>query len=485
MENKPFIHLYRSPNNYYFYDVNKDTLAPINKEIYNYLNDKIKYDELNSDDKDYISTLKEEGFLSDNRVSVIRHTMTDCLSELVKKRCEQMVLQVTQSCNLICSYCPYACQSNNDLQRSHSNKKMTWETAKKAIDLYAENTAGRNNMNISFYGGEPLIAFDIIKKSVEYAEELFLGKDLSFNLTTNATLLTDEMIHFFRDHRFSLCFSLDGPKSIHDINRKRVDNTGSFDATFSNLKKVAEIYGEELLNKIETNTVLNPANDFDEVLTIFNDEFFKKYPIRHLFSIAYDGYLDKKIEITDDFYSKYQYLYFKAMLKEFSIVDCLDTHLIDSTVKALRVEYNMLKNGNSPLPEICSPGGPCIAGMKKIFVDVEENIYPCERTSEVSGCMKIGTLDGNIDIEKAGKLLNVAQLTAQKCKNCYALRHCDQCAEKADDGHDLSAEKRLSNCSKTKSGFDFFIENCIAIKESRTYYKWREKNEVLDLSMFK
>lgn len=99
------------------------------------------------------------------------------------------------------------------------------------------------HINIGFYGGEPLINFPIIKKTVDYAKEIFAGKDIPFALTTNAVLLSDEILRYFNDNNVYMKVSLDGPKEIHDHHRKFPHgNASSFDYVVRALEKVSKDY---------------------------------------------------------------------------------------------------------------------------------------------------------------------------------------------------------------------------------------------------
>ena len=345
MNSKPFIHLYRSPRGYYLYDVNKDTIIAVSSAVYNYLDDKKSFEELSSEDQCYVNELKVSGYLSSKRYSEIRHPGLDRMEYELNRRCSQLILQVTQACNLVCFYCPYANKTGGALQRDHSNKMMSWETAKAAIDFYFEHSIDCEEISISFYGGEPLIAYNLVKKCVEYAEELFAGKKIVFNMTTNATLFTDEMIDFFYNHNFSLLFSIDGPEKIHDINRRRSDGTGSFKIAFANLRKVAEKYGDAVKDKIGINTVINPANDADLLISLFDDKLFKEYPINVSMTLAEDIMLEDKIEVTDLYTEKMNYQYFLGLLKALKIVEGVKLiPSVKSYVETLTKTYASFKN---------------------------------------------------------------------------------------------------------------------------------------------
>lgn len=99
------------------------------------------------------------------------------------------------------------------------------------------------------------------------------------------------------------------------------------------------------------------------------------------------------------------------------------------------------------LPDAVAPGGPCIAGERRLFVSVDGNLYPCERVSETSQIMNIGNLWDGFDLQKVDKILNVAKTTSEDCKNCWAFRHCMLCCRNSDNCGELSAELRRSQCS--------------------------------------
>lgn len=99
---------------------------------------------------------------------------------------------------------------------------------KKAIDFLKEHSQNAENRHIGFYGGEPLLNFELIERAVEYAKKLF-GEDMSFAITTNATLVNDKIAEYFAKNNFNIIISLDGPQEMHDANRLMVNGTGSFE----------------------------------------------------------------------------------------------------------------------------------------------------------------------------------------------------------------------------------------------------------------
>lgn len=144
-----------------------------------------------------------------------------------------IVLNVTTGCNLACSYC-----YKEDLDTPAASRDMEFETACKSIDLLLEEAEGRDRVNVVFFGGEPLRRFAFIRDVVAYAEDkaAAAGKGVDFSVTTNATLLSEEIVDYLDAHRFSLAISMDGPKSLHDKNRLTVGGKGSYDAVAAKVR---------------------------------------------------------------------------------------------------------------------------------------------------------------------------------------------------------------------------------------------------------
>jgi uncharacterized protein len=150
-----------------------------------------------------------------------------------------IVLNVNTGCNLSCSYC-----YKEDLDTPSKGRKMAFETAVQSIDLLLKESPDRESYNIVFFGGEPLSNIGLIREVVDHAEPRFaaLGKAVNFTLTTNATLLNEEVVDWLDAHRFGLTVSMDGPKALHDKNRKTVGGKGSYDAVAAKARMLLARY---------------------------------------------------------------------------------------------------------------------------------------------------------------------------------------------------------------------------------------------------
>lgn len=145
-----------------------------------------------------------------------------------------LVLNVTNKCNLTCTYCyEYGDDrlTDGDGSKGSGKPKMDDDTARQSIDFLLRNCGDRPQVSITFFGGETLLNFPAIRAAVDYAEERakLVNKRVHYSLTTNATLLTDEVVDFLTRHRFGITISIDGDQEQQDRHRKFAKGVGSFD----------------------------------------------------------------------------------------------------------------------------------------------------------------------------------------------------------------------------------------------------------------
>jgi len=150
-----------------------------------------------------------------------------------------IVLNVNTGCNLSCSYC-----YKEDLAVPARGERMSYEVAARSVDLLLRQAAARSRVGIVFFGGEPLTNVTLIRQVVDYALARARAgeKTVDFSLTTNATLLTPELIEYFDAHRFGISVSIDGPRAIHDRNRRTVGGRGTYDVVARKVRLLLERY---------------------------------------------------------------------------------------------------------------------------------------------------------------------------------------------------------------------------------------------------
>ena len=467
---KPIISLFQTPNGYYFFDANKDEVVSIGEEAFEYLNML-----LSSDEPDVLSMpnellrLKEQGYLkTESSVSKIQHIYSNNLDFYLNRKLSYVILQLTQDCNLRCKYCIYS-EEHNSFQRSHSKKNMSWDTIKIALKFLKDHSVDSHETRIGFYGGEPLLEFELLQKTVSYSKEFFAGKELAFNMTTNGTLLTDEIILFCEEHEFSMMISLDGPKEINDFNRVFEDGTGTFDTVAERIERIKEI-APNYLPKVGISMVINPENDFDCINELcMDDSEFRKLTVQP--SLVDRNYGGEEVEFSRQYIWKNEYQHFLALLSHYNKCSSDAVSPIAAIwMKKIIDDYPKIDNA-SALHETDAPSGPCVPGKMRLFINVDGMFYPCERVSEMSEAMCIGSLKDGFNHRAAQNMLNVGVLTESECKKCWCFRHCGTCVKKADDGSNaLSKNVKLSNCDEMLSSAYSKIQQYLLLKEIPLFY---------------
>ena len=114
-------------------------------------------------------------------------------------------------------------------------------------------------------------------------------------------------------------------------------------------------------------------------------------------------------------------------------------------------EFEKSLCNKSPIPNAYHHNGPCMAGYMKLFVDIYGNLWPCEKACDHSENMKIGTIFEGFDMRNIKKMMNIGEITADECKNCWAMRFCGICAVYADNFKCYSKEMKLRYCKQVKS----------------------------------
>lgn len=469
MADIPFIKLFHTPNSAYFLDVNKNEILPVSEDSFQYLRAILSNGSNGGSIPKELIELKDLGYLTtESNVKEIRHPYTDFLDLFLERKVKKITLQLTQNCNFRCKYCVYT-EKPNSLQRTHSANRMSWKTAKEAVDFLWSHSVDSPDVNIGLYGGEPLLEFKLIKKIVKYSKKLYFGKNLSFNITTNGTLLTSEIINFLKMNDVSLMISLDGPKEINDKNRVFKNGLGTYDAVMKNLQLV-KMVAPEYAKRISISMVMDPKYDFD----CMNNIYIEGADLDELYvqsTLIDHGFDDQKNIFSEEYNWKYEYHHFLAIL---SIVNrfpkSLVSPIIKSSVNSNLNDHDFIENSAS-IQNVDTPSGPCIPGQMRLFVDTSGKFFPCERVSEISSAMNIGSIQKGFELDKAKQILNVGQLTEKECRQCWCFRYCVQCAKKADnEAGELSAKTRLSHCLETKLIAYSKMKQYLLFKEMAVYY---------------
>jgi len=393
-----------------------------------------------------LERFNSKGYCLKSTLKEIEHPLGRVLDEYLGQRVSDLILQLTQSCNLRCSYCVY---SGNYYNRSHTAKRMSKDVAFRAVDFLMEHSVSEEKPHVGFYGGEPFLEFDLMKEVVSYIENKYPDREYRFNLTTNMTLLNDEMIDFIVEKGISLTMSIDGPEKVQNKFRKNAKGEGSFSTVMRNVEKL-KLRDPSFFSRCSTNTVISPDGDYEAIYDFLdNNEFLG--PLRSLTSTISDQGVKEETTYEKKYYATQTREIFKVLLVLLGEID-----RSKASANFMRYEddllktFSQLKLEGTHNTEAGHPGGPCVPGSKRLFVDVQGYFYPCEKMPEQDN-FRIGNIFTGFDKEQILKILNVGKYTEEECKKCWAFIQCAACGVTMVEGTEFSRAKRLEKCRETWS----------------------------------
>jgi uncharacterized protein len=347
-----------------------------------------------------IATLEREGSLFtkdeyENRV--IDYTKRPTV---VKALC----LHIAHACNLSCKYC----FAEEGLYHGKKAELMPYEVGKQALDFLVANSGNRRNLEVDFFGGEPLLNFQVVKDLVAYGRELEKNHDkhFRFTLTTNGVLLNDEIMEFANREMDNVVLSIDGRKEIHDLMRPFQRGDGSYDIILPKFQKFAESRGQQKYYARGTFTHNNL--DFAEDVLHLADLGFKQISVEPVVAQPTDDYALREEDLP-------------ALFDEYDklAAEMVKRHGTDK-------EFNFFHF------MIDLEGGPCVykrlsgcgSGTEYMAVTPSGELYPCHQFVGTEG-FKMGdvwTGITNTEMQTQFKGCNVYSRPA--CKDCFAKFYC-------------------------------------------------------------
>jgi uncharacterized protein len=315
-----------------------------------------------------------------------------------------IVLNVNTGCNLSCTYC-----YKEDLATPAEGQRMTLDTAAAAFELLLREAAERPRVNVVFFGGEPLTNMPLIRDVVAYARRRAAaeGKAVDFSLTTNATLLTEETIDYLDEQRFGLTVSMDGPKALHDRNRRTVGGAGTYEVVARNVRTLLGRYRSRpvgarvTLTRGVTDVVLIHRHLRDEI-GFFEVGFS---PVTSGGSTSFrlsDEDLAEVFRGMKELGEQYERAALAGENIGFANMHQLLTDLHEGRAKSL----------------------PCGAGVGMLAVDREGGLNLCHRFTG-STLARFGDVDHGVDRERLGAFLDAAQdRSGRPCETCRIRNLC-------------------------------------------------------------
>lgn len=382
-------HSFQALGRYFLFDVLSNSLFEINQAVHDYLNGR---EIPESDRKDVIADiteLREEGYLSEEPETVPDFKRDASLKALC--------LHVSHDCNLRCRYCfagtgPFG----------GAREQMSFEVGRAAIDLLLKNSGDRHQLEVDFFGGEPLLNWDVVRQLVEYGETAApqYQKDIHFTLTTNGVALTEDVREYLNQKKIAVVLSLDGRPEVNDRMR-------------------GSCYQRIVPNFIALTKGRNNQN----------------YYIRGTFTA-------NNLDFTEDVKHMYE-LGFRELSVEPVVSSEGDYRITEADLPRIKAEYDRLaafylekKLSGDPFTffhfEISLEHGPCLpkrltgcgAGFDYFAVTPTGDLYPCHQFVGRPAYLMGNVIDGIKKTELQKEFGAATLYTKDGCANCWSRFYC-------------------------------------------------------------
>jgi uncharacterized protein len=368
-----------------------------NEKIIEMLSD--RYDKLEIKEAlEEIQSLEKDGQLYSEDIYKDHLPVGDA-KPVVKALC----LHISHDCNLRCKYC-FA--STGDFGRHRS--VMSPEVGKKAIDFLLRESGGRRNLEVDFFGGEPLLNFDTVKEIVNYAleKEKEYNKHFRFTITTNAVLLNEDHKKFINEHMSNVVLSIDGRPEVNDRMRFRIDGTGTYKDILPKIKDMAESRNQT--NYYVRGTFTRENLDFSKDVIHLADQGFKQISVEPVVAAKDSGYdlREEDLPVLFEEYEKLAYEYVKRQKEG----------------NGFNFFHFMIDLNQGPC--IAKRITGCGAGHEYLAITPEGDIYPCHQFVGMDD-FKMGTvMDGKLNTDIQNYFRNSNVYTKKECMQCWARFYC-------------------------------------------------------------
>ncbi len=414
------IHQYKNNGYHIVMDVNSGSVHVVDECVYDMIpRVEALVGQGKKETQEVLSALAEEGSLSAQQKEAVEEILelyragqlfTEDIYEnyigdfknrqtVVKALC----LHIAHDCNLACRYC-FAEEGEYHGRRA----LMSFEVGKKALDFLVANSGNRVNLEVDFFGGEPLMNWQVVKDLVAYGRSLEEPnhKKFRFTLTTNGVLLNDEVQEFVNREMANVVLSIDGRKEVHDRMRPHRGGQGSYDEIVPKFQKLAE--SRDQFNYYARGTFTRNNLDFGEDVKHLADLGFEQISVEPVVAPPSEDYAIREEDVP-------------ALLAEY---DRLALELLDRHRKGKGVNFFHFM--------IDLSGGPCVAkrlsgcgsGTEYLAVTPWGDLYPCHQFVGMDEFL-MGNVDEGVvrtDIRDEFKCCNV--YAKEKCKDCFAKFYC-------------------------------------------------------------
>ena len=450
------IHQYQNNGYYIVLDVNSGSVHAVDKIVYDVipLFEQYKKEEIVEQLKEQyqaeqiveayeeILELKKQGQLFTEDI------YKDYIMDFKKRKTvvKALCLHIAHDCNLACKYC-FEEEGEYHCRRA----LMSLEVGKKALDFLVAHSGNRRNLEVDFFGGEPLMNWDVVKKLVEYGRSLEepYQKKFRFTLTTNGVLLNEEIMEFCNREMGNVVLSLDGRKEVHDWMRPCRTGTGSYDLVVPKFQKFVESRGQK--NYYVRGTFTRKNLDFSKDVIHYADLGFQLLSMEPVVAAPEEEYAIRKEDLPQIFeeYDKLALEYIKRQKEG----------------RGFQFFHFMLDLNQGPC--VAKRLSGCGSGTEYLAVTPWGDLYPCHqfvgREEFLLGNVEDGITKPSISDEF--KLCNV--YAKESCKNCFARFYCSGgCAANSYQFHNTITDVYEIGCEMERKRVECAIMIKAALAEA-------------------
>lgn len=321
--------------------------------------------------------------------------------DLSRRQIKALCLNVAHACNMKCSYC-FASQGDFGMNAC----LMTLETAKQAMDFLMQKSGDIKNLEVDFFGGEPLLVAPMLKELVKYGRELekTWNKHINFTLTTNALLLDEDIIQFILDEKLGVILSLDGRPETNDRHRILNDGSGSYDIIVPKIKKMVD---SQPLSYYVRGTFSKKNLDFSRDL-------------QHIVELGFDS-VSLEPAVGEDNGFSIQEEDLPEVLQEYERLTELLREYQQAGNPVDFFHFNLdLQKG----PCLAKRVSGCGAGMEYLVITPTGDIYPCHQFVGEAGFLMGNIATASIDDEIRTKFARNHLQNKAECRACWARYFC-------------------------------------------------------------
>lgn len=392
---------------YFLYDVESGSLHNVDKSAY--LVAKQKYSSLT--DEEFLSygllTKAETEEIDSELCELERQGVLNSPATVYNLNCtgeiKALCLHICHDCNLRCPYC-FAKDGTYNTPKDY----MTFEVGAAAIDFLIEKSKNRQNLEVDFFGGEPLMNMGVVKRIVEYANEKVkeAGKSIHFTMTTNGVLLGEENRRWLNDNMFNVVISIDGRPEVHDKLRVTPNHKGCQALVLENAKEFRKIRGDKSYYTRGTFTANNL--DFSKDVLYLNDKGFDQISVEPVVLPQSDPLAIKEEDI-DKVLAEYDVLA-KEYIKRRKTDKWFNFFHFMIDLKQGPCVYKRLRG--------------CGAGNEYVAVTPTGDIYPCHQFAGQTEYKMGSVLDRTFDTNAQKSFAECTVYTKKGCSDCVAKYYC-------------------------------------------------------------